>query len=465
MPVLNKSSLAKPIEARIKSFKLLLDRLRPVPESWLGKGGASAKSLGVSITELAPIPCSNWSDLEGAWRKALKWTDGLSCGLSVMLASVTSTRAVGDQLWVKIQSPASTGKSDLCEALAVNTRYVLAKSTIRGFHSGWREGRAGNGEEQEDNSLVAQVRNKTLVTKDGDTLLQSPNLPQILAEGRDLYDSVSRSHYRNNMGRDYKGVRFTWILAGTASLKQIDQSELGERFLDCVIMDKIDDELEDDILWRVANRAERNLSLESDDSSPESQYDPDKLEAMCLTGGYIDYLRINATELLSAVYSSDEALRLCTRYAKFVAFMRARPSKSQEEVSEREMAARLTTQHIRLAKCLAVVLNRTELDNEVMRRVRKVALDTARGPVLDLTRYLFGKPNGVESTAIEIHLAYTADKTKSLLRFLRQIEVVQLKSVSGGINRFYLHPRLRKLYSEVYGVESPSANPTNGGGI
>src|SRR5690606_35550052 len=142
------------------------------------------------------------------------------------------------------------------EAISVNQDYVVAKSTIRGFHSGFKTD--GNGEE--DNSLIDQIRDKTLVTKDGDTLLQSPNLGQILSEARDLYDSTSRTHYRNKMSRDYAGVRMTWLLCGTSSLREIDQSELGERFLDCVLMDDIDDELEDAILWRVANRVDRNMS-------------------------------------------------------------------------------------------------------------------------------------------------------------------------------------------------------------
>src|SRR5690606_14950694 len=117
----------------------------------------------------------------------------------------------------------------------------------------------------EDYSLISKLGGKTLVVKDGDTLLQSPNLGQILSEARDLYDTVSRSSYRTKQGgRDYQGVRMTFILCGTSSLRKIDSSELGERFLDCVIMEGIDNDLEDEILWRVANRVERNMGVEAD---------------------------------------------------------------------------------------------------------------------------------------------------------------------------------------------------------
>ncbi len=219
----------------------ILEMFEPVPESWLQGNGKPRRVA----TQQNTTSCTDYKTLITSWRKALKWTDGLDISLSVMLASVASTMAVGDQLWIKIMGPAACGKSTLCEALSTNTVYIIAKSTIRGFHSGWKS------DSGEDTSLIAQASGKTLITKDGDTLIQAPNIGQILAEGRDIYDTTSRSHYRNDQGKDYIGQRMTWILCGTASLRCIDQSELGERFLDCVIMDSIDDELEDEILWRV----------------------------------------------------------------------------------------------------------------------------------------------------------------------------------------------------------------------
>jgi len=52
---------------------------------------------------------------------------------------------------------------------------------------------------------------------------------------------------------------------------------------------------------------------------------------------------------------------------KFVSYMRARPSDRQDELAEREFAARLVSQFARLAAFLCVVMNRTSVDDEVMR--------------------------------------------------------------------------------------------------
>lgn len=433
-----------PLTYRLAAFADLLGKLRPIPSEWLeGSSPSSRPSESMDC-----LPCNNYHQLVTAWRKALKWTEGLDHALAVMLASVTSTKSVGDQLWIKVIGPAACGKSTLCEAISVNRDYVLAKSTIRGFHSGYKTDSDGG----RDHSLIPLLRGKTLVTKDGDTLLQSPNLGQILSEARDLYDSTSRNYYRNAVGKDYSGVRMTWILCGTNSLRAIDNSELGERFLDCVIMEKIDEQQEDEILWRIVNRATRSLAIETD-GKPQSHYEPDLAEAMRLTGGYVGYLRENATCLLSAVRCPDWARHQCIRLGKFVAYMRARPSRKQDESAGRELATRLVSQHVRLSGCLAAVLNRPCIDKDVMARVTKVCMDTARGQTLDIATKLYETPEGLEHVALSFMVGEPEETVRKMLRFLRQIGAVEPFRVRlGKLNsrpRWRLTERMQQLYSDV----------------
>lgn len=400
-------------------LRQLLSKVEPIPSGW-SSAGAKRGSVTVDCAE-----CTEWKSLQLTWRKSgLKWIDGLDKALAVMLAVCVSTEAVGDQLWIKVIGPPACGKSTLCEALSVNKRYVLAKSTIRGFHSGFRVTR----DEDEDNSLLSSLKNKTLVTKDGDTLLQSPNLSQILSEARDVYDRVSRTHYRNKASKDYEGISMTWLLCGTSSLRSIDQSELGERFLDCVIVDEIDDDLEDEIGWRVANRAEAEMAYRSD-GKMESRDGPGMVEAKRMTGGYLNYLRDNAMELLEQVQFPERHLRSCQRFAKFVALMRARPSLRQHEKVEREMSFRLISQHVRLAKCLAVVFNKPEVDDAVIALTRSVALDTARGHTQEIVRIIYesmGKGQaGVDPRVLATLLNETDDKVRALLRFMSKLKVVE----------------------------------------
>lgn len=434
---------------RSRQLEALLAKVQPIPAEWIG--GRSAETTARGGVELESIDCDSWKKLILPWRKAMNWTEGLDYAFSIMLSAIVSTKAVGqDQLWVRVISPPSTGKSTLCEALSVNKRFVHANSTIRGFHSGYQSDRDGS----KDNSLISKIRNKTLITKDGDTLLSSPNLSQILSEARDLYDKTTRSSYRNEMSRDHEGVFMTWILCGTASLRTLDSSELGERFLSCDIMEGIDGDMEREIAWRVANRTARGMSMEAD-GAKESQHDPDMLLAMQLTGGYVGYLRTNARELLSQVDISPDALHRCVDLGIFVSFMRARPSVKQDEIVDREFGARLVAQLTRLAISLAVVLNKTVVDEEVLRRVTKVALDTSRGRTLEIAKYLHrGGKLGQESKGIQLLTGEGVQKVQGLLKFLRRIGAVDIidPSKEPGTSRAFryrLSDRLTHLFDLI----------------
>lgn len=439
--------LSNPDRSVQESLAGLLTRMAPIPKEWVA--GRSPESVKRGAVDLECKSCDSWNKLINSWRKAMKWTEGLDRALSVMLATAVSTPMRGDQLWCKIMGPAACGKSTLCEALSVCKRHVKAKSTLRGFHSGYRESSSPD----EDNSLVSELYDKTLVTKDGDTLLQSPNLSQILSEARDVYDRVSRTSYRTKASKDYSGVNMTWLLCGTSSLRAIDSSELGERFLDCVIVDDIDLDMEDEVGWRVANRAAREVGFTA--GGKDGHDDPDMTEAKQLTGGYVSWLRDNVQSLMARVESSPESLRTCQQLATFTAYMRARPSAKQEEKVEREMSFRLISQLVRLGKCLAAVMNKPTMDEEVMRRVRRVAMDTARGRTLKVAGHLVkAGRRGMDSRALELVSGETQDKLNTLLRFMRSVGIVDrfVKDPSigyAGRARWRLTPRLEKLCAEV----------------
>jgi hypothetical protein len=434
-----------PASARVAAFAALVDRITPVPVEW-----SSGERSGVSKNgqpEIECLPCDDWKELVNEWRKAMDWTEGLDRAFSVMLASVMSVPLPGDPIWCKIMGPPSCGKSTLCEALAVNKKRVKANSTMRGFHSGHKT----DGDGKEDHSLLLHLFNKALVTKDGDTVLKLPNKSQIFSEARDIYDGCSRVHYRHGIHRDYEGIKMIWILCGTAALREVDSSELGGRFIDCVIMEGIDEELEDRIAWRVANRSIRNLKIEDDRRLPS--LDEDLLKAMQKTGGYIEHLILNAKAMMRAIEMAPEHVRTCTKFARFIAYMRARPSIHQEESVEREASYRLTAQMSRLAMCLAAVLSKDEVDDEVMRRVKRVALDTSRGRVLEVAKQMYAAgEEGIEARTLAVLTNETDDKQRPLLRYLRRIEMVEAyvaKTIMNSRPRWRLTEKVTKLYSEV----------------
>lgn len=442
-PVYSYESVSRTPTNNVVGKKLwgFLAKVEDVPDVWRSKSAGSDEG-----ESLQTVPCESYDEVVNAFREALLWTDGLDHGLTVMLATTLSTVMTGDQLWVKILSPASAGKTTIAEAVAVAKDYVFSTSVFRGFYSGY-----GGGDQ--DHSLIELVRGKTLIIKDGDTLLQAPNLHQILSEMRDVYDTVGRSHYRTGKSAEYANVRTTVVICGTSSLKSIDASEAGERFLDCYVMDKIDDELEDAILLRVADNSEESLNYESSDDF-RSHASPEMIKSRQLTGGFVEYLRENAVELLKGIEFPPEAKQKCTRYGKLVAHLRARPSKRQDEQHEREFAPRLVSQLVRLGKCLAVVLGKRTVDDEVLLRVRSVALDTCKGRGLDIVQVIRNSQNPNEGLAYEtIALLTGIEKGKclGLLKFFREIGVLETSRPKGSSKiKWRLQKRFSNICNEVF---------------
>lgn len=452
-------SVGGDVHGRIAALAGLLERVKPIPADWVaGRTKTAAKTGG---TEIETVPCSRWSDLVNAWRKAMKWPEpgkGLDHALAAMLASVVSVEAIGDQLWLKIIGPPSCGKSTIAEGLIVARKFVKPVSQLTGMTSGYRETKDAG----EDNSLVSLLYNMTMIITDGDTLLKSPNLPQILAQLRQIYDRNIRTQYRTKASKDYDNLNLTVIICGTKDLKKLDSSELGERFLDVKVMDLIDDEHEDEIAWRVANRVKRNLTKPKEDQSLNLD-DPLTLRAKQMTGGYVEHLRRNADELIAGVDMDEATTRQCMALAKFVAYMRAQPSKVPGATPQRELSGRLVSQLIRLAYCLAVVLCKRVVDDEVMTRVWQVSLDTSAGPTLDLAKKMheLGR-EGACAGALAIYTSQTDADCVRQLWFLRSIGAVETFAPISRITkkplretRYRLTSRVHAVYGDVMGTSEP----------
>lgn len=416
---------------RHDAMVLLLSKVVPVPAEWVpgdtgsGEGGVAKDGS----LELLLLPCDKWSKLVQACRLALRWNEGLDRALSIMLGTVLSTDQCEDQVWVKIIGMPSSGKSTLCEALSANKQYIFPKSTITGFHSGFDS----SGDGSDDNSLINKLRGKTLVTKDGDTLLKAPNKLQILSEARDLYDKVSRVSYRNKINdRNYENLNVTWLLCGTESLREIDESDLGQRFLDCVIAKDVTREDERATALRVAHRVFSGAAVTAN-GTPESRETPETTKMKQLCGGYVRHLRENAAEILAGVGATDEALVLCVDMAEFMSFMRTRPAKGHNR-AQKELCFRLTAQMTKLIRCLAAVLNKPSIDDpEVMRRMLQVCSDTSRGDNLDIVAALRAAgPVGMTIAELAGTVKSQDSETRSTVRFLMKLKVVETFMYRGG---------------------------------
>lgn len=399
----------------------LWSMVAPMPGDWVeGRGREEKKRGGVN---LKPVPCTTYKACVNEWTKAMKWSEGLDRFLSVALASAMSTRQKGDQLWVRGVSPPSTGKTTIAEAIAVaGEDFVKVVSEFTGLYSGYQVDAEGS----EDLSLIAKINGKMLIIKEGNTLMSSPRRDLLMGQLRDLYDRTTRSSFKNKMGGEY-ATNCTNLICGTEAMRtEMDAAELGVRYLDCRIMHRIDIEDEKAVARMKARQAAREVRMSAVGEGGH-HYSPELTRAMQTTGGYVRHLMTNATGLLSAVEETDRGIDFCVDCGLLVAYLRARPSKKHDEDTEREIAARLTSQFVRLGSCLAAVMNRPRDDDPlVLERVRQTALDTCWGKTAQIVEHLYQEgAGGMEMRVLAFKESLTDQKCRDLLRFLAQIRVVE----------------------------------------
>lgn len=448
-----------PLETTLKALGLRLQRLqglealiRGLPEAWLIDDPTASEEE--PNKGLQPLECTSYKTLITSWRKALRWRQSLDDVLSVMLSVAASTVQVGDQLFLMVLGVAGGGKTKLCDAMLVS-KNCYALEHLTGFYSGWK------GEGGEDCSLINRINRKTIITPEGDVIMSSPSFSSIMSEQRRIFDGTGGHTFKtDNKDKRYTGLRTPWIMAGTPAMMDTDQSRLGDRFLK-TYLDEPDLEEQRGILQRCGYDALMNV-MQTSNGEADKQLNPKQVQAYRLTGGYVDYLRNNVANLLAELDIDSESLvSYCSLLGEFTADLRARPDPEahrKDLQACKEMGTRLTSQFVRLACCLAVVLNKETIDKEVLRRVKKVALDTAKGTTLDIVRFIrveeLSGRKGVEVRAVASFINKGDDKTRSLLRFMKDIQLlkyVEPKPIKGIKQkpRWFMTDRMQEVYLKI----------------
>lgn len=430
---------------RAKAVRMVLDKIEAIPDNWIEKNRARGAA------NLETLECNSWTAVASAWRKALRMRDDLFDVLATMLAVATSTEQKHDQLFLQVIGDAGSGKTRFCDAM-LTSKHCHALEHLTGFHSGWK------GDNGEDYSLIKRVNMKTMITPEGDVLMSSPNFHEIMSQQRRIFDGKSGATYKNRTeDLQYTNLRTPWIIAGTPALVNTDQTKLGDRFLRIYIAKPGADERRE-IMRRVGFATIRAVPI-SVNNGDETTLTPELEKAYRITGGYIDYLRANASRLLEEIERNLDPVTVeefCCDLAEFVALMRARPDAGKvdkETMATIEMPTRLHAQFIRLSMCLAVVLGKKTVDETVLNKAKKVCLDTAQGRVLELVGAIYraqGLGQGDDSKSLELSAVLPMGKATPLLKFLRDVHAAESYREPGKTaTRWRLTERVYGLYERV----------------
>lgn len=451
-------------EDRKDALKGILARVELAPREWFNHVSSIVNGQPHHGGSAEAAPCSTWAECSAAWGDAIRMRQDLTEALSVVLAVCASTAQSGNQLFLDLIGSPGSAKTTLCQGLLVSGHCVHLENVTK-LVSGWKK----PGDEEKDCSFLARSNNKTWVTCEFDVLGASPEYNQLMGKVRRIFDGETSTTYGNDdKDRVYVGLRTPWIRAGTPRMmdrmSDHDQSQLGDRFLRFIIRDPENGERRE--IARSALRSERLAMVDRANGTSGSIVDAKTRRAHALTGGYVDWLRANVEEKLTQLVIPDYVEDYCIDLAELSADLRARPSEDRRKVDVhdvKEMPTRLARQNIRMASCLAVVMNRGSIDQDVLRVVRKVAMDTAIGHTQSIVQWLcspnprsatggtYNESGGLGSRTLETWTGMSPDRMDRYLKFLRKIDVLDWKEVKQSAGAWALTERVYQLYLRVMG--------------
>lgn len=397
----------------------LMSRLEICPPDWFDGIEVQSDTPAIQIIE-----CKDYAKLVELWSQVVHWTGGMEVAFSSMLGVVASTQQIGAQLWLRVMGEAGSTKSTLCEGLTACTQYVEEMGMQTGLHSG-----------QSGKNLWDDINGKTVVINEGDMLVNSPNLHSTLAQMRDSWGGTVTAQYRNGVKYKKKGQRTTWIIAGTATLRMLNKSVAGDRFLDVKIFERPKGVISAGEMKMLETAVEMELNAVNYESngSVETQDDSAKMLAIQHTAGFVKYLREEGIKKMDQVTVNEQARKDFIVLARLISKMRYRPHSHNEEEDESgyEVATRLARQITRLTKCLCIVLNK-QIDSDIMRRIAIITRDTCHGMTFKVAQALLGQ--AMDRRALSVKTGLSEHKVGKALSILSDIDCVQ-PDISNGQNR------------------------------
>lgn len=325
--------------------------------------------------------------------------------LKVCLAVCLSNSVPSDPLWVYLVGPPGSGKTLLLSSLQ-ESRHCKFVSTITAHSlvSGWR------GEGDNDPSLIPKLRGKTFVAKDFTEILTMPAMVQddIFSTLRGAYDGYVQRPFGNGITREYKDCHFSMIAGVTHAVHGHTKASLGERFIKYQL-DTPTSKQTDDIVMSAMMSVGKEREMEIALQEITKRFLARKI-------GPIPKISQPFAERLSAL-------------VQLIAVMRSQVERDfrGEEVMYRpvaEFGTRLAKQLVKLAMMLALVEDKTEIDEETFELVQKVAYDTAYGFHLDIIETMM-KLGG---SATKSDIAEKAELPNSTLN-RRMDDLVVLKAI------------------------------------
>lgn len=315
---------------------------------------------------VADISCLTFNDLCGACSEVYHFTSDMRMLLHLLITCLYSLKIEGEQLWVRVIGPPGSSKTTIAKIVGASEQ-TLMRSTFTGLLSGWKD------DDPNDASLIPMIKGKALIVKDGDALLQLPNVQQILSQLRDFYDKFISATYLNRVSYEYDNIRSSFIFCGTHSLRNMDNAALGERFLDFEL--------------RVAEEDRAAIARCSFETAVKEATTGISVEPAIAAKAknLIDNIILNY-EGVATIHDDDK--HAIDVFGNVIAYLRAKVERNRVgEIAYRplpEVPSRIIKQMVKLFQCAPMIIGKNEPNDEVIHLGKKLTLD-----IVDTSSYRY----------------------------------------------------------------------------
>jgi hypothetical protein len=349
----------------------------------LGANAAAACGFedqdGEEDTDTQPDEIPSWEELHECFAEYLMMDEDMTTALVLCLAVVLSRDIAKDPLWLHLVAPPGGGKTTILNTFRNSKSCVFRSSlTPASLVSGFRCGH--------DPSLLPKLRGKCGIFKDGTELLamHESAKQETNAIFRGAYDGDVDRTYGNAVERIYRNLNFTLIIGMTPAVHGESDATVGERFLKLQMVRSEDD------------RTDRQLWMALENIGREQKIDETLQEKVAA----FLWNRIDLDNVPTIPRTYKQRI---IALAQLISMLRARVERDKYRGNVRyrphyEVATRLTKGLAKVGICVAHVLGKSKVDDEVWQYVERVAFDTAIGFHLDIVQAVM-KHDGVATGA------------------------------------------------------------------
>lgn len=347
--------------------------------------------------------------------------------LKVVFATVVSQVLDGPPVWVFIVGPPGSAKTETLTALAgLPFTYMTSSLTPHALISG------ANWKDNVDPSLIPRWDGKVAVIKDFTSILtlRDAEKDEIFGILREAYDGRCGKVFGTGIERRYES-RFTVLAAVTPTIYALSSqhTSLGERFLKFSVGDNLKHTSEMDIISRAIDNIDHDTKMKAELADVSVAFLTRRLD--------LAYIKTHSPTIPDSIKTRIVYL------ARFGARLRGTVSRDayrNEIITSRpsaEVGSRLGIQLAKLAKALAAVDQRSSVNEDDYRILKKVILDTIPQRTEDLLRCLVMTcPTLNDRITAQDLSATTRYPIATVIRILQDLNILDVVSRYGTTYKY-----------------------------